>query len=104
MSFYQAADPILPFKLSRAFGMDEHGIAVFFLHFTGVVVLVGVASLFASHKTNKIYLILTGYFILTIGAFLTGPSKLFRLPNSLSLMRAAMCLSGVGKSLVYSFS
>ena len=104
MSYYQAIDPILPFKLSRQFGMEEHGIAVFFLHFSAVVVLVGAASLLVPHKTDKMYLIIPGYFILTVGAFLTGPSRLFDLSNNLSIMRIGMCLSGVGKSLVFSFS
>ena len=47
---------------------------------------------------------LPGYFILTAGAFLTGPSDLLRIPNDLDFMRAGMSVAGVGKALVYSFS
>ena len=63
MSFYQSVDPILPFKLSREFGMDEHGIAVFFLHFTAVVVLVGLLSSSYLIKLTKcsLYFLDTSY-------------------------------------------
>ena len=59
--------------------------------------------LFVPHQTNKAPFILVGFLILTIGCFLTGPSNLLGLPNSLSLMRAGMVSAGVGRALISSF-
>ena len=75
--FYLSVDPILPFKLARKFGMDQHGIGVFFFHFTVVVVIVTLFLFLVPHKLNKLFFVLPGYFLLSGGAFLTGPSKLF---------------------------
>ena len=102
--FYISVDPILPFKLSRQFGLDEHGIGLFFFHFTLVVVVVSVALLWVPHKTNKLLFILPSYFVLTAGAFMTGPSKLLGLPNNLDLMKVGMCVAGVGRAPIYSLA
>ena len=59
--------------------------------------------LFIPEKVNKLLLIVAGGFALTVGAFLTGPSKLFKLPNKLGLIRAGMTVSGVGKALIQSY-
>ena len=95
-SFYASIDPIAPYKLSRHFGLNEEGIGEFFLHLTVVVIVASVFLLLVPHKTDKYFFILVGYLLLTVGTFLTGPSKLLGLPNSLSLMKAGMCVCGVG--------
>lgn len=102
-SFYLSIDPILPFKLSNVFGFQQHEVGLFFFHFTVIVVLVTVPMLFFPHSTNKVLFILIGDFLLSIGSFLTGPSRLFRLPNELSIMRGGMSLCGIGKAMVFSF-
>ena len=56
--------------------------------------------LFIPEKVNKLLLIVAGGFALTVGAFLTGPSKLFGFPNKVGLIRAGMAVSGVGKALI----
>ena len=102
-SFYLSIDPILPFKLSNDFGFNHHQVGMFFFHFTVVVIVVIVPMLFIPHSTNKVLFILIGNFLLSVGSILTGPSKLFRLPNKVSTMIDGMILSGIGKGLVYSF-
>ena len=79
------------------------GIGEFFFHLTVVVVLVSVLLLFVPHKMNKYFFILAGFFTLTTGAFLIGPSALLGLPNELKLMKAGMCVAGVGMSPMMSF-
>lgn len=102
--FYISVDPILPFKLSRQFGLGEREIGLFFFHFTVVVVVMTVFLVFVPHRVNKLLFILPGYFILTAGAFMTGPSKLLGLPNTLDLMKSGMCVAGVGKAPMFSFA
>ena len=102
-SFYLSIDPILPFKLSNAFGFNHHQVGMFFFQFTVVVIVVTVPMLFIPHSTSKVLFILIGDFLLSLGSFLTGPSRLFWLPNELSIMRGGMSLSGIGKAMVYSF-
>ena len=53
---------------------------------------------------NKVILIVAGGLPLTVGAFLTGPSKLFRFPNKIGLITAGMAVSGVGKALIQSYA
>ena len=73
--FYISIAPIMPLKLFGEFGMDEHAIGLFFLHFTAAVVLATFFLLCVSHRTNKLFFILPGFFSLTLGAFITGPSR-----------------------------
>ena len=64
--------------------------------------MVAVVTLFLfliPHNINKAPFILAGLVILTVGAFLTGPSRLFGLPNEIKIMTAGMLVAGVGKSL-----
>ena len=52
---------------------------------------------------NKVFLVTIGSFITVVGAFLTGPSKLFGLPDKIGLIRAGMIVSGIGKALIQSY-
>lgn len=52
------------------------------------------------NKVNRIALIVVGCFISVVGAFLTGPSKLFGLPDTIGLMTGGMIASGIGKAIV----
>lgn len=99
-----SVDPILPYKLSSQFGYNEHAIGVFFFNFTGVVVLASLLILFIPERVNKVFLIAVGCFTLAIGAFLTGPSSLLDLPDSIGLITAGMIASGIGKALIQSYA
>ena len=46
------------------------------------------------------FLIVVGSFISVAGAFLTGPSELFGLPDTVELIRAGMIVSGIGKAVI----
>ena len=74
-SFFLAIDPILPYKLASEFGYKEHDVGIFFFYFTGVVVLFTFLFMLIPDKANKIALIVAGGFVITLGAFLTGPSQ-----------------------------
>ena len=93
-------DPILPFKLSLQFGFDEHKTGIFFFNFTILVALVTFTLLFIPNKWNKTLFIISGSFIIVLGSILTGPSTLFRLPNSLKIMRSGLWIAGIGRALM----
>lgn len=61
-------------------------------------------ALFVPERVNKVFLIVVGCFTLMVGAFLTGPSRLFGLPNKIGIITAGMITSGVGKALIQSYS
>ena len=54
-------------------------------------------------RFNKMILVVVGGFLAAGGAFLTGPSQLLGLPNSIDLIKAGMMVSGIGKALIQSF-
>lgn len=60
--------------------------------------------LFIPQRVNRVALILVGLFTLSAGAFLTGPSRLFGLPNKIGLITAGMIMSGVGKAMIQSYT
>ena len=99
-AFFMSVDPILPYKLSNQFGYWEKGIGIFFFQFTGVVVLASFLILLIPDRVNKMFLIVVGSFISVAGAFLTGPSELFGLPDTVGLIRAGMIVSGIGKAVI----
>ena len=97
--FHESLDPLLPFKLSRVFGFDHHGVGVFILQYVVVVALGMIAMLFYPEGTNRVPTMVVGNFVFAIGAFLTGPSYILGFPNSISVMRAGTILGGVGRVL-----
>ena len=99
-----AIDPILPYKLIDEFGFKEHRIGIFFFHFTAVVVIVSLFFLLIPDKLNKVLLVIVGCFVSTVGAFLTGPSLLFGLPDKLRLISVGLIVSGIGKALIQSYA
>lgn len=102
-SFFQSIDPILPFKLTRQFSFDQDEIGLFFFKFSVVGLVVKLLALCVPHNANKLGFLLGGSLLLPVGTFLTGPSQLLDLPNSLGLMSAGMAVSGAGRSLIQSF-
>ena len=68
------------------------------------MVVASTFALFVPERVNKVCLIVIGCFTLMVGAFLTGPSRLFSLPNKIGLITAGMIVSGVGKALMQSYS
>ena len=103
-AFFMSIDPILPYKLSSAYGFKQFGIGIFFFYFTGVVVLVSFIILFIPERVNKYCFIMVGCFLAAVGAFLTGPSGLFGLPDILSLIKAGMIVSGVAKAFIQCYA
>ena len=99
-AFFMSVDPILPYSLSLYFGYNEHDIGVFFFNLTGVTVLASVFILFIPQSANRLLLVVIGCFLSLVGAFLTGPSKLFGLPNEIGLITAGMIVSGLAKALM----
>ena len=95
-------DPLLPFKLSSDFGFKEHEIGVFFFHFTAVVVLSNLLFVLIPDRFNKVIFLVFGGFVLAIGAFLTGPSRLFGLQNNANLTSTGLVIAGIGKGLLKS--
>ena len=68
-----------------------------------MVALTFVLLFVSEHRVNKILFLVIGGFLEALGAFLTGPSRLFELPNVLPLIRAGLIVSGVGKALLKSY-
>lgn len=59
--------------------------------------------LFVPHSTNKTFFILVASFLLSVGSFLTGPSKVFDLPDKLYVAWIGITAAGAGKGLIMSF-
>ena len=68
-----------------------------------MVVIASFLILIIPDRVNKVILVTIGSFITVVGAFLTGPSKLFGLPDKISLIRAGMIVSGIGKAMMQSY-
>lgn len=103
-AFELSISPTLPLKLSLQFGFDEQRTGLFFFNYTVIVALVTLSLLFVPHKTSKVLFILSGSFIIVVGALLTGPSKLLSLPNQTKIMKVGLWIAGVGRALMGSFS
>lgn len=86
------------------FGFEEHDIGIFFFYFPAVVVVCVFFFVLIPDKINKTSFIVVGGFVLAAGAFLTGPSRVFGLPNSLELMRSGLVVAGIGKALLKSYN
>lgn len=77
---------------------------MFFFHFTAVVVAGTFLLLLIPNKVSKLLFIAIGCFVLAVGAFLTGPSKLFELPDEIGFITAGMIGSGLGRALIQSYT
>ena len=96
-------DPTLPFKLIDRYGFTQHDIGLFILFFTATCALLTIGLLFVPERTPKLPLIVTGSFFLAVSPFLIGPSRLFGIPDTLSVQQAGLVIGGLGKALVMSF-
>ena len=102
-TFFLVIDPLLPYKLANDFHFNEAQIGVFFFRFTAsAVIFTFVFLLIPDSKVNKV--LLGGGFLASVGAFMTGPSRLFGFPNKLDLIKAGLIVSGLGKALLTSYS
>ena len=68
-----------------------------------MVVVLSLILLPIPDSRNKVFLVGLGCFTAAVGAFLTGPSKLLGLPNSIKLTTAGMVSSGLATSLIQSY-
>ena len=66
--------------------------------------LASLLILFIPQSVNRLLLVVTGCFLSLVGAFLTGPSKIFGLPNEIGLITAGMIISGLAKALMQSYA
>ena len=74
---------------------------MFFFRFTAVVAIFSFLLLLVpGSKVNKVLFIIAGGFCAAVGAFMSGPSQLLGLPNSIDLIGVGMIVSGIGKGLI----
>ena len=77
-SFFLVIDPLLPYKLASEFAFKEADIGVFFFRFTASAVVFTFLFFFIpDHKVNKVLFVVAGGYLAAVGAFMTGPSRLF---------------------------
>ena len=69
-----------------------------------MVVFVSLILLLIPERFNKVFFITVGCFVLSAGAFLTGPSRLFHLPNKVGVIRTGLIVSGIGRAFAQSYS
>ena len=87
--FFFTVEPLLPYKLSNEFGFNERDVGVFLTRFTVAGVVPNfLVLLVPESRVNKIFFIVAGGFFAAFGAFATGPSGLFSLPNKLGVVEA----------------
>ena len=93
-------EPVLAIRLETGFEMDSNNIGYVFA-VAGVTygfgaVMVGQIC----NKTNRKYLVLTGFLILSLGMFLFGPSKTMGFPNDLKVLMSGFGLIGLSLAFV----
>ena len=103
MSFYISVNPLLPFNLSGDFDLDPYTVGMLVFYFLVIGILVSFSMLFVPHSINKTNILLIGAFLLSLGSFLSGPSKILGLPDVLSVVLIGVTAAGVGKGLILCF-
>ena len=98
-----AIDPTLPFKLINRYGFSQRDIGLFILFFTAACAIVNTSLLFVPERTSKLPFLIVGSFIVGVAPFLIGPSRLFRIPDTLEVQKVGLVLGGLGKAFTMSF-
>lgn len=81
------------------FGFDHAEVGSFILQYVTVIAIGMTAMLFVSERINKVPIMVIGNIIFAVGAFLTGPSHIYGLPNSLNIMKVGVIMGAVGRVL-----